>query len=374
MIGASDAQTKALKAAGTEFDLFDRITNQRPFKVPSHWPPARGPLKVVVVTNFELLLGDPEQRRAALGALERLAAEQGDSRDPRYLIAILASLSPLDRLLQSIEREREESKGFTKEQEITVRRERIKYREDMRWSALLEEFTTFYRAASPRSLPSGETLENKPNVETVWRELEYLPDHAVAAVIGYLQKPLEPKEVFAWAEKLANSVTEPRAIIDYLASNLIEHYHLVWSLSGRAERLLLYEFAHRKFPHLARAYSLRSLIRRGLVVLDPYPRVVNESFAQFICHVEKSTTIQRWRATQEAGLWRVVRVAVGLALPLTLGVLLFALINSGESLSTVLPLLLAAGPVLINLFGAGDQPYSGSVFPFVGGRAEPAGR
>jgi hypothetical protein len=221
----------------------------------------------------------------------------------------------------------------------------------MRWSAVFEEFTTYYHAATPRPEPTA-LHEKGAVVRQIWKELEYVPDPVVAAMIWDPAKPLLETEILTWAEKIQKRNPEPRAVVDFLASNLIEHYHLVWSLSSREERLLLYRIAHGHVPNIGKAYALRSLVKRGLVVLDPYPRTMNESFAQFVRHVEKPETIRGWRKTQQHGFWEGARLLFGLALPLALGVLILAAIRNGDSIAAVVPLIIAAGPALINALGS----------------------
>jgi hypothetical protein len=114
----------------------------------------------------------------------------------------------------------------------------------------------------------------------------------------------------------------------------------------------LYRIAHGHVPNVAKAYALRSLVKRGLVVLDPYPRTMNDSFAQFVVHVEKPETIKNWRRTQESGFWDWARLLFGLVLPLAAGVLVLAAIFNGDSIAAVVPLIIAAGPALINALGA----------------------
>ena len=160
--------------------------------------------------------------------------------------------------------------------------------------------------------------------------------------------PVLKDEIIRWAEDITKETDQERAIVDFLASNLIEHYHLMWSLSSRDERLLLYRIAHGHVPNVAKAYALRSLVKRGLVVLAPYPRTMNKSFAQFVQHVEKQDTIKNWRRTQEHGSWDVARLPIALALPVAVVVLVVASVRTGNSLAAIIPLIVAAGPALIN--------------------------
>lgn len=380
VICANESHLQALKTDAEEIDLNDAVRNPRELKLPA--PKSPNPL-LLLVTNLGLLLGDPNGRRQALGLLERIVAKQklpkpktaqettsqtanevsgnqsaypqADVIDvhPRYLVAILTSLTPLERVLQSFDRERDEMDQLGEQERLAARLERAKHREDMRWSALFEEFTTYYYAAHPRPEPQNLSSDGDA-VVLIWRELEYLPDGVVAAMICDRNNCLTDA-IVAWARRLAARQPERGAIIDFLTSNLIEHYHLVWSLSSRAERLLLYRIAHGHVPNLERAYALRSLVKRGLVVLDPYPRTMNQSFAQFVRHVEKPETIKNWRRTQEHGFWDGARLLFGLALPAALGLLILAAVRNGESITAIVPLIVAAIPALIHALGAANR-------------------
>ena len=77
------------------------------------------------------------------------------------------------------------------------------------------------------------------------------------------------------------------AAIDYLRGTLIEHYQHLWVASSRAERVILDNLARGRVVNISAALALRSLIRRGLVVLDPEPRLINASFAAFVRQAER---------------------------------------------------------------------------------------
>jgi len=344
VIRAGENEIQALKKDAVEIDLSLEISSGRKLLLLPKGK-ADDP-KLVLITNLGPLLGDPEGRREALKRLEWILAQQGEP--PDYRIAMLTTLTPLERLLQSFERERDEYDQLDNEQQSTARLERAKYREDMRWSAVFEEFSTYYHAARPRD-PQDKLKGRRPAVRQIWKELEYVPDQVIAAMIWDPGPPVLDDEILDWAEKITdNSDPEPQAIVDYLASNLIEHYHLMWSLSSREERLLLYRIAHGHVPNIARAYALRSLVKRGLVVLDPHPRTMNESFAQFVQHVEKPQTITRWRRTQEKGYWGAAQLLLGLPLALALGVLILAVIRNRDSVAAIIPLIVATVPALIH--------------------------
>jgi hypothetical protein len=51
------------------------------------------------------------------------------------------------------------------------------------------------------------------------------------------------------------------------------------------------------------------------------------------------------------GRWRLLRGPIGLAVVVVLGVLIFTSLRNGDGLTALLPLLVAAGPALLNVSG-----------------------
>ena len=67
-----------------------------------------------------------------------------------------------------------------------------------------------------------------------------------------------------------------------------------------------------------------------------------------IRHAEKPDTIKKWRLNQELGPWGGARLLFALVLPVAIGVLIIAAIRNGDSMASIVPLIVAAGPALIN--------------------------
>ena len=143
----------------------------------------------------------------------------------------------------------------------------------------------------------------------------------------------------------------PQAAIDFIGLMLIEHYQQLWSASSRGEQLVLHNLSLRRLPSMAAKDALKSLIRRGLMTLDPVPRLLNHSFAAFIQHAERPQTLQRWRADAPRGGWRFAVWPLLIVLPLGLFALGGAILDSGQPLVALLPLVVATGPALLQALG-----------------------
>ena len=97
---------------------------------------------------------------------------------------------------------------------------------------------------------------------------------------------------------------------------------------------------------LTTALAFISLVRRGLVVLDPEPRLMNQSFTMFVRQAEKLDTITDWENELPSGAWAKARLPI-LATIGAIGVaaVVFA-IWSGQQLTALIPLLAAGAPAL----------------------------
>ncbi len=344
-IGAPSWVREALKAeAGANaYDLYEACASQETadaVKLPGEHPHPR----LLLLYDFELLFRDEARRKTALALIERLLIEQKAQReDWRCRIGLIADLSPLDRFLQSSEHQ----ESSTADDSLA----RWKSAEDIRWSRILESFTNYVYRAAPRDISALKITEETKAIQLVMKEVEYLPDHVIEAIIPDDSKGLKAAEIVTFARNKGLSMQTDAAIIDFLASQLIEHYHYLWSVSSRAEQILIYRFAHGQLVNIAEAYALRSLVRRGIVVLDPVPRIMNRSFAQFVRHVEEPKRLKKWQENQPHGLWTRLRAPLTLVLPLLLAFFVLLLVESSNSLLSTMPLLLAAGPAVLNMVG-----------------------
>jgi hypothetical protein len=100
------------------------------------------------------------------------------------------------------------------------------------------------------------------------------------------------------------------------------------------------------------------LVRRGIVVLDPVPRLFNRSFAQFVRNVEKPETLQRWRRDAPSGAWAKAQLPMLLLIPTGLIVLLVLVRQSGQSALALAPILVTAAPALLQALGVLRRPGS----------------
>jgi hypothetical protein len=366
----------------------------------------------VVVIGLDLALKDANLRYRALENLERLSdlvETREQKRDPQPgRLVVLTDLSPLDRILQAYEREQSGSDARTQ----------ISRTEQLRWSRLFEEFTTYPLELLPRfcwddalrdkvkaqletEMPTqvegappppaspdpliaaierartnmnerARTVMNlSPSmVDGILRlidEVRFLPESVIESlpplesvawekhaaggypieVASYDKEYLVP--VLEWAILVA-PVSEAAAT-DYLRGMLIEHYQHLWAASSLAERIILDNLARGRVVNIQAALAIRSLIRRGLVKLDPVPKLVNTSFAAFVRQAERPDAIAGWKRQAPKSVWDRFGRFVSVLLPLTTLALAGIASFAGVGVEKIFPLLLGVIPALFTTAG-----------------------
>jgi hypothetical protein len=102
-------------------------------------------------------------------------------------------------------------------------------------------------------------------------------------------------------------------------------HHRTWKLCTRSERLLLYDVARGRLANPRNAAVIDALIARGLLKLDPWPKISDESFESFVRTAESAEELAQWQrdAVRGTGRWRSTVIAV-LLITLLLAVVWFS--------------------------------------------------
>lgn len=351
------ASDDALKPDGSPPAVPTSWTNLSDDKRPKRMPP------LLVVSGLELVLRDALRRRAALAYLERAVSVL--SREPQTELAglvVIAEMAPLERIFDAFE-------SFSESDD-----KRLSSREELRWARLFHDFSTFYFAPIDKVDDAELTVDRDPTnpaivldepSRTLIEELRWLPGAVIDGVIadhtsdkllkvGTTLFPLPDRDyqehytflIRDWARNARAKSKE--AAIDYLRANLIEHYEQCWAASSFSERVILDAIARNSFINMRKGVALQSLVRRGLVILDPTPRLMNESFALYLRQSERPDTLVKWKAAQPRSAWSAARLPLAVVLPLLIVLLVMAASESGQSLDALLPLLAAGAPVMIS--------------------------
>ncbi|MDT8758670.1 hypothetical protein MZO42_08165 [Sphingomonas psychrotolerans] len=364
----------------------------------------------VVVINLHLVLRDGERRRGALMLLEALH-EQITAAGK---LIVLSNLAPLERILDAYERDQRNP-----EERLTVSR----YREQLRWATLFENFNTFtFAAKEPRirlrlldtiwrrqsgwrrrqaaTAPVTRRARGVPDdrrdayraVAAVLQELAWLPAELIATTIGmddldqrlaalvkrelarkrpeadppgifpigeHLYRRLLSRAALQWARRLR--APSVAAVEDHLRGMLIEHYQKAWSASSYAERVLLDHLARGRMVNIRSAHiPLASLVRRGLVVFGPSPGLMNQSFRRFVLQAERPDRIRWWRTLQPVSAWARARWPLLIGIPLVAMLVGIAIRGGDRNLASLLPLIAAGGaPVIVAAFWRGVRAQFG---------------
>jgi hypothetical protein len=317
---------------------------------------------IILVSGLDLVIADTDRRKAALLLIERLVADlEAMPRGTGARLVILSTTAPLERILDAYERD-------------TTRSIADSTRENLRWARVFEDFAAYY--FRPIEVTNGKPvtwthrvgrpdgLDMRAAIDTVVRELRWVPPHVVNGVLGeeisieddaraaacvpiappvYHQMYRTP--IIDWAK--SRRFVGSAAAVSYLRSQMIEYYQRRWSSSTHAERLILHNMAFGRLVNLTTAIAFISLVRRGLVVLDPEPRLMNESFAMFVRQAEKLDTIADWQSELPSGAWVKARLPILLTIGLMGTAAVVFAIWSGQQLTALIPLLAAGAPALV---------------------------
>ncbi len=232
-------------------------------------------------------------------------------------------------------------------------------------SVLVGHVQTADGAEAPPKAPGEKSIRSGSEIaaiDTLVREVRWLPGRVIDGIIGEEQSskitgpgpyPLPQKAyrdhytlpIIEWAK----SIRPPSqaAAIDFMRSNIIEYYEQCWVSSTFAERFVLDALAHGRFVNMTRALALQSLVRRGLVVLDPAPRLMNQSFALFVRQTERPSRMKQWKDKQPPSTWSSARLPLLIVLPVIVIAFAAAVAETGQSLPALFSLLAAGAPALL---------------------------
>jgi len=141
-------------------------------------------------------------------------------------------------------------------------------------------------------------------------------------------------------------------IVDQIRDMANAHYRKIWMTCSTDEKVLLFRLAQEGFVNWRMKDSLRSLIRRRLVVPGPNYRLMNESFRLFVLGAETPSVFRKWQEAAGESMWSRMRLPIAIIATI---VVLFFFFTQGEMFSQSLKIIaaLTAGiPTLIKLIGS----------------------
>jgi hypothetical protein len=266
--------------------------------------PGAGP---IVVENFDWELADPNTNRQRLILMERLVAHS------RQVIAVSA-VDPFPFMIDHCGPETEEDAG--------------------RWATVLGAFTRInlgHQSSWTIGAPMTEELQ------ALLQECRVQPELRRVAEDLWPSWKLYPLD----GERVVSEVGERAA----------QYYELEWRSCTKEEHFLLTGLARDGMVNPMNPASLRQLLRRKLIVLDPQPRIMNESFRRFVRAQAGISMQEDWEAEAAGSGWGKARGSLATVLVL---VGLFLLATQQQFLQTSAGVLTAAGggvAALLKLIG-----------------------
>jgi hypothetical protein len=95
--------------------------------------------------------------------------------------------------------------------------------------------------------------------------------------------------------------------VEVLSEKAFPLYKLVWSACTRPEKLLLVQLAQTGLVNPICKDTLLDLMRKRLVTLEPYPKLMNESFARFLESAASREQIKNWEKESGESHWHTIR-------------------------------------------------------------------
>lgn len=147
-------------------------------------------------------------------------------------------------------------------------------------------------------------------------------------------------------------------VVEQLKYHARAHYQHLWMTCTDEEKVVLYRLSTDGFVSPHARDIVEQLLRRGLLVMDPELRPMNESFRRFVAALD-SPVIARYEEEASSTAWKRVRGPLLIAFALVIGFVFYTQPGRFQEWMNVLAPALAAGlPALINVLSGlfGGQP------------------
>ncbi|MEM8491926.1 MAG: hypothetical protein AAF756_13990 [Pseudomonadota bacterium] len=215
-----------------------------------------------------------------------------------------------------------------------------------RWAAALSGYTRcrsiLDKAAAVAQLEEDLKRIRESAVEKPLSKLE-------KTIVGALAKECWPdnhlREVARQLVRQADirQLNDAHSLINKVLDQAEAHYRVLWSLSGKDERMVLFRIASHGFASWRSRELVRRLLHRGLIYTDPEPLLMNQSFRRFVVEAELPEVFAQW--TQEGGASPWVRLRTPLV-AILVGIFLFLFSTQPQLFSQSLAFITATAAIL----------------------------
>jgi hypothetical protein len=276
-----------------------------------------------VLRRIDIAVLDETRRVALLTLLETLVA------DPNARVVAIGDVSPVYRI----------ARPHAYPGPVWPR---IDDFERLRWIDLFTRFHKVYSVSDMQAIfePTNDTRcvdeePRDPRIRSLY-ELIHRETRALWPALLPIRRVL--------IERLCEGVEmTDRDVTEFVAQHAEVHYRKAWEYSTRDERLAMYHLAQGKLINMANQRVVEHLLRRGLVVFEPEPRIKAVSLAEFILNAELPGRMESYAAEAAEGLWQSVRVPFFVALMLVVAWLAY---SSGDAFQAVVALVATSVAVI----------------------------
>lgn len=276
-----------------------------------------------LLRRVEIAVLDENRRRALLVLLEALVA------DPNTRVIAIGDVSPVYRLARP-----QAYPGPSWP--------RIDDNERLRWIDLFTHFQKIYSVDDMKAVfepnDGGAGVERAPD-DPRGGDLDELIDRETRA----LWPCLRPVRDILLDRLHSGADMTDRDVIELVALHGEVHYRKAWEYCTREERLALYHLAQGKLINMSNHRVVEHLLRRGLVVFEPEPRIKSVSLTEFILNAELAGRMEAWAAEAAEGLWQSLRVPIFVVLMLVVAWIAY---SSGDAFQAVVALVATSVAVI----------------------------
>lgn len=270
----------------------------------------------VHISNLEAKLNIEQERQVVAALMERLIMmEVGDT---RVRLIITSNVDPVFHFDSVLSDERKK-----------IYEHPMPEPELQRWARLLHNFRKLQLPT-----PDGERPE--------WAGSE------VGAIV--YAECQHHQALLSVGEEVAASAppgTESERLLAMVAERSLALYKLYWASCTRSEKLLLIQLAQTGLVNPLCLDTLADLVRKGLILPGPRPRIMNETFQRFLETVEGPDAVREWESEAGESSWLIIRNVVLVLIVLGLAVLA---LTQHQALQTVTAVLTGIGTVMAGLF------------------------
>lgn len=269
------------------------------------------------ISNLEAKLGDSQDRQVVASLLEKLVLMEVNG--VRVRLVMTSAVDPVFHFDSVLSDERKK-----------IYEHPLPEPELQRLARILHNFR---KVRVPTEVDCPPEWKDLPARDIVYAECRH---HPALMELG--------SEVVHAATKPGQS---QEAVLAMIAERAHALYKLFWASCTRSEKLLLIQLAQTGLVNPLCLDTLEDLMRKGLILPGARPRIMNQTFQQFLRKVEVPETVRQWEGEAGESSWLIIRNAVlGL---LALGLVVLALTQQ-PALQTVTAVLTGVGTVMAGLF------------------------